>query len=175
MIGSGRLHPFDVVLALRLLRPVGTLVEIAHELSVVPSQVHAALRRLEFAGLIRPGTRATNRHALAEFLEFGVRYAFPARVGNEAVGVPTAHSAALLSAHISAVDAFVWPSPRAVGAIRGYAVQPLYAGAVGLREKSPETYQLVALVDALRVGNARERSLARLHLKDALSPGSAAA
>lgn len=63
----------------------------------------------------------------------------------------------------------MWPAPKAAHAVRGFAVAPLYAGAVNLRDTSPETYQLVTLVDALRVGRARERSLAKEHLDRAFA------
>ena len=169
-----RLHPFDVVLALRLARQAGTLSDLAKDLSVVPSQVHAAVNRLEFAGLIRPGSRETNRHALAEFIEHGVRYAFPVMPDAETTGVPTAHSAEPLSSEIDASDAFVWPTAKARDAVRGRGIVPLYGAAPKLRESDPETYRLVALVDAVRAGSPRERSLAIGHLRRALRMDDAA-
>ena len=94
-MAADRTHPFDIVLALRLLTPAGTMATIADELAVAPSQVHAALGRLATAGLLRKEplseSRATNSRALAEFLLFGVRYAFPAVRGPLADGVPTAN------------------------------------------------------------------------------------
>jgi hypothetical protein len=39
-------------------------------------------------------------------------------------------------------------------------VTPLYAAAVRLPERCPSLYESLALVDALRVGQARERKLA---------------
>ena len=163
-----RTLPFDIVLALRLLSPPGTLASLAEELAVVPSQVHTSLARLKRAGLLRPDSRETNARALSEFLLYGVRYAFPARRGSLATGVPTAHSAPRLSPLIDAVDAVVWPAPRAKAAVQGFAVAPLYPGAIELRERSPETYLLVTLVDALRLGDRQLRGAARQLLSDAL-------
>jgi hypothetical protein len=57
----------------------------------------------------------------------------------------------------------------------GQSLEPLYAGAPKLRERSPETYRLLTLFDALRVGQARERSVARELLKQALKSPSVAA
>lgn len=37
---------------------------------------------------------------------------------------------------------------------------PLYEGAPGLVSRSPALYELLALVDAVRVGRARERRIA---------------
>ena len=106
-------HGFDIVLAIRLLRASSTLAALAEELAVAPSQVHASLKRLSIAGLIRPGTRETNRHCLSEFIEHGIRYAFPTQVGRPARGIPTSHSAPLLSGQIDSSDAFVWPAANA--------------------------------------------------------------
>ena len=163
-----KLQGFDVVLAIRLLRPAQTLAALAEELGVVASQVHASLKRLSIAGLVRPGTRNTNRLALREFIEHGVRYAFPVQVGKQARGVPTAHSAPLLASQIDGVDSFVWPAPEGVARINGLSVAPLYANAPMLHESSPETYEAVALVDVFRVGRARERGIASLALEGLL-------
>jgi hypothetical protein len=167
-MASDRTHPFDVVLALALLRESGTLARLADVLAVVPSQVHAGLRRLDRAGLMRPGVRAVNPRALAEFILFGVRYAFPAVRGPLAEGVPTAYSAPPLAAHLDAVDVVVWPASSAPHAVRGFCVRPLYRGAATLVETSPSTYGLVTLVDALRIGDPRVRDLARAELGSAL-------
>jgi len=128
---------------------------------MAPSQVHAALTRLAAAGLLRPDSRATNPRALSEFVLSGVRYAFPAARGPLTDGVPTAYSAPPLAAEVDALDVVVWPAPAAPTAVRGFSVTPLYAKAYRLVESSPETYQLVALTDALRIGDARVRNLAR--------------
>lgn len=171
-----RLLPFDVVTAVRLLRPPAemsaaapTLVQLAAELAVAPSQVHASLRRLEIAGLLKPDSREANPRALGEFVLFGVRYAFPIVRGALTVGVPTAYSAQPLASEIDAVDVLVWPAPVAPDAVRGFAVSPLYRQAPALAANSPATYHLLTLVDAMRLGEARVRNAARAHLEQALS------
>lgn len=163
-----RTNPFDVVLGLRLLGEAGTLAHLAAELAVAPSQVHAALRRLERAGLLRGAARATNPRSFGEFVLFGVRYAFPALRGPLADGVPTAYSAPELARHVDAGDVVVWPSPRATNGVRGFAIRPLYPAAVRLPETSPETYRLLTLVDALRIGDASTRNAARAALETAI-------
>lgn len=156
-----RTLPFDVALALRLIRPAGTIVAIADELAVAPSQVHAGLGRLRRAALLRPTGRETNVRALGEFVLYGVRYAFPARRGPITLGVPTAHSALPLAPLIDAPDVLVWAAADAPGAVQGFSVVPLYPGATQLLERSPETYELMTLVDALRLGDHRSRGFAR--------------
>lgn len=153
--------PLDVVVALRLTEEPGTLADLAHDLGVAPSQVHAALRRLQLAGLLRAGTRAANPRALAEFLVHGVRYAFPVAKGPLAAGIPTAYSAPPLAAEVDAIDAVVWPAPQHPDAVQGFALTPLYRAAPILKERVPRTYQLVAVTDALRLGDPRTRLSAR--------------
>jgi hypothetical protein len=130
--------------------------------------VHAALRRLELAGLLKPEQRAANPRALAEFLLAGVRYAFPAQRGALVDGVPTAYSAPALAAEYDALDVVVWPAPKHPLAVRGFALTPLYPKAPALVEQSPETYRLLTLVDALRIGDPRVRNVARAELERAL-------
>jgi hypothetical protein len=163
-----RTHPFDLVVAVRLLQPATTLSPLADELGVAPSQVHAALGRLETAGLLRPGSRSTNVRALGEFIVGGVRYAFPVVRGPLTEGIPTAYSTAPLAAVVDAVDVVVWPAPQAEGRVRGFSLTPLYSRAPILAERSPETYRVVSIIDAFRLGEARIRSMARAELERAL-------
>ena len=160
--------PFDVALALRLTSEAGTLVELAHDLGVVPSQVHAALRRLGVAGLLRPNARVANTRALVEFVTHGVRYAFPGAKGPLASGVPTAYSAAPLSADVDAIDVVVWPAPLHPAAVQGFSLAPLYPAAPLLYDRHPRTYQLLAITDALRLGDPRTRVIARERLEQLL-------
>jgi hypothetical protein len=164
----GVTRPFDVVLGLRLIKTAGTIAQLAEELAVVPSQIHGSLARLRSAGLLRPDGRSVNARAFGEFVMFGVRYAFPAVRRELAVGIATAYSAAQLSAQVDATDVLVWPAPNAKGAVRGFGLTPLYPRAVALPELSPETYRLLTLVDALRIGEPPVRAMARDHIEVAL-------
>ena len=98
----------------------------------------------------------------------GVRYAFPAARGPLTEGVPTAYSTAPLAAVVDAIDVLVWPAPNATGRVRGFGITPLYAGAPLLVDRSPETYRILSIVDAFRLGDARIRSAARAELERAL-------
>lgn len=168
MASALRTHPFDVVLAVRLLQPSGTLAPLAEELGVVPSQLHASLGRLERAGFLRPDSRSTNARALGEFVLGGVRYAFPVVRGPLTEGVPTAYSTAPLAAVVDAIDVVVWPAPQAPARVRGFGLTPLYPRAPLLVERSPETYRIVSIIDAFRLGDPRIRSMARSELERAL-------
>jgi hypothetical protein len=52
----------------------------------------------------------------------------------------------------------VWPDPE--GEIQGLAVKPLYSSAPRAAKKNEKLYALLAAVDALRIGRAREREAA---------------
>jgi hypothetical protein len=75
-------------------------------------------------------------------------------------GVPTAHAAATLKAEILPADEppLVWPHPE--GAERGLAFEPLYSAAPGAALRDAALYEILALLDAIRGGRARERQQA---------------
>ena len=156
----------DIVVLLKLLleqskRPYSLL---SKELHISASEIHAAVRRGIAAGLINPETRSPLRKPLEDYLLHGVRYAFPASLGGLARGIPTAHAAKPLADQISSEDLPpVWASPE--GTVRGYAVAPLYNTVPKAIKSDSALYELLALVDALRIGRARERKLAEEELK----------
>jgi hypothetical protein len=164
----------DVVVLLKLLlergrRPYALL---SKELHISASEIHAAVRRSIAAGLIDPATRLPLRKPLEEFLLHGVRYAFPATLGRLARGIPTAYAAKPLVNQISYDDlAPVWVAPE--GTVRGYAVEPLYSSVPAAAMADAALYELLALVDALRIGRVRERKLAEEELRARLNYGDA--
>ncbi len=52
----------------------------------------------------------------------------------------------------------VWPDPN--GSVRGQTLLPLYPGLPAAAKEDSKLYELVALFDALRIGQAREREMA---------------
>jgi hypothetical protein len=163
------LKPVDLVVALRLAEaPEAKYEQLRADLGISTSWAHAAVGRLQAAGLLRPDSRTVNGLALREFLEHGLRYAFPAHLGPEARGIPTAHSGPPLAARVVAEDSVVWPS--ASGSAVGHEIAPLYDRAPELPQRCPSLYENLTLVDALRVGRARERKLAAEELERRLVP-----
>jgi hypothetical protein len=53
--------------------------------------------------------------------------------------------------------------------VQGAAVQPLDSSVPGAARRDPALYDLLALVDALRIGRARERSLAEKEITQRLN------
>jgi hypothetical protein len=163
--------PQDIVIALKLClsrvdRPFAVL---AGELGMSASEVHGGCSRLIEARLLDPETRRPRRRALQEFLRFGVPYAFPAQLGELTRGVPTAWAAPAMAGKVSVNDTVipVWPDPD--GAKQGAAVEPLYRSVPVAAKNDPALYDLLALVDALRIGRARERKFAEKELERLLS------
>ncbi len=168
------LRPQDVVVALALHLHDGadwTYASIAQALALSAGEVHKATRRLADARLFSPARRAVAKGPLAEFVEHGVRFAFPAVRLGRAVGLPSAHSAPVLRAVLRAPDAdpCVWPDVD--GAVEGQGLVPLYPGVVAAARQNPQLYDLLALTDALRIGGARERRAAGQLLRQRLEAG----
>lgn len=156
----------DVLVALKfLLNGIGkSYAQLSQELGLSASEVHASVRRCVDAGLLDELTHRILRKPLEEYLLYGVRYAFPARHGPLARGIPTAYAAPPLSQEISSDDLPpVWPDP--VGTTKGYAIEPLYRSVPQVAKADPQLYELLALVDALRLGRARERKVAEDELR----------
>jgi hypothetical protein len=175
------LRPQDVVLALKLLMSSsgpGSYSKLGEELAMSASHVFASVKRAQAAHLLdavshraalgeppadwKPRARfpQPNRSSLKEFLIHGVKYAFPAERGGPTRGIPTAEAAPPLDQHFSQDFSLppVWP--HAEGAVRGIAFLPLYKNVPQAALKDPRLYELLALVDAIREGRAREREIA---------------
>ena len=124
------MRPQDILVLLELaLRPDGTtwrFHDLAQALGMSQSEIHASIKRSTEAKLYDPLTRRPKTAALIEFLVHGLKYAFPAGIGTEVRGMPTAHSAPPLATMIVAEerDKYVWPTE--LGKARGFALEPLY-------------------------------------------------
>jgi len=167
------LKPQDVVVVLKLLgygsrRP--PFAQIASDLSMSPSEIHAAVKRAQAAHLLHGPELYSrpNESALEEFLIHGIKYVFPAERGAASRGIPTAYAAEPLNRLIVRGDEPipVWPYPK--GESRGVAFAPLYRTVPIAALRDPQLYKLLAIVDALRDGRARERRLAEQELKKIL-------
>lgn len=173
------LKPQDVVVLLKLValgQQAWTFQRLAIELSISQSEVHSGVRRVVAARLMTDATSASGRPvraALLEFLVHGVKYAYPPERGEITRGVPTGYAAPPLSKVIvgSSDPPPVWP--YAEGNVRGYAFAPLYRTVPQAALRDAALYELLALVDAIRDGRARERRLAADALEARLRPAKA--
>jgi len=163
------LKPQDVVVALKLFgyssgRPPISVV--ASDLGLSPSEVHGAIQRLRSSRLLHgPALKdKPNISGLEEFLVHGLKYAFPAQHGEVTRGIPTSYAAEPLKSEIAVSSDLppVWPWQD--GNTRGVGLEPLYKNVPRAALQDRALYQLLALVDAIRDGRARERNLAERDL-----------
>jgi hypothetical protein len=157
----------DVVVLLKLSLAEGrrwTYASLAVALAMSPSEVHNAVRRARRAGLLSDDLRP-NREALLEFLVHGLKYTFAPERGGVTRGIPTAHGAPPLASELASDGELppVWAHPG--GEVRGVGLRPLYKAAPRAALNDSELYECLALIDAIRAGRARERTLAAKHLQ----------
>ena len=166
------LRPQDLVVALKLVslesdRP--PYASLGEELHLSAFEAHAAARRLVAARLASEdpdeGIRI-QKGALILFVLYGAPYAFPPVRTGITIGFPTAYGVAPLNEMMLFPDQIsvpVWPHPE--GDVRGQGLLPLYQKLPLAARADPVLYELLALFDALRIGQARERELAERHLR----------
>ena len=169
-----RLMPQDILLLLKLVargEQSWTYNSLAMELEMSPSEVHYAARRAVASRLGIKQGKQIRVHAqnLLEFLSHGIQYCFFPEKGGITRGMPTAHAAEPLKDQFISVNEMppVWPDPD--GEVRGESFAPLHKSVPYAAKKDEKLYMLLALVDAIRGGSARERAAAREELEQRLS------
>lgn len=154
------LLPQDIIVALKmaLSHEQFTYAELSNALDMSASQVYSAVDRCNDSGLVFKNTMRANPDAILEFLLHGVKYVYPPELLSTQRGMPTAHSAPPLSEHVQSEEHIVWP--YAEGKVRGTGLAPIHKSALSAAQCDDRLYQALALVDAIRIGRARERKLA---------------
>jgi hypothetical protein len=159
-------RPQDVLVLLKIVVSAEgwRQMDIASALDLSQAEVHLSLKRSDQARLYQAEDRRVLRQNLLEFLIHGLKYVLPPNLGASSRGVPTAWSMRPLADEIisGSDDAIVWP--HAEGSARGTALKPLYETAPAAALRDERLHQMLALVDALRVGRARERTIAEREL-----------
>ena len=157
----------DIVVAVALI--VGPAASSFLSDLLLPQARHASSQRLMTCGLLRHGD-AVNRLALIEFLLHGARFTFPGELSENFVfGVPTSLSGPALRSDfvINSGAEVVWQYRN--GEIRGHALEPLHENLPDVAPRYPQIYRLLTLVDAVRAGRSRERTLAADLLRSELT------
>src|SRR3954464_9385900 len=163
------LKPQDICVVLKIVAagsPRSSYAQLASELVMSPSEVHASVKRAGASGLLH-GAALDNRPnigALEEFLVHGLKYVFPAERGELTRGIATSYGAAPLRALIAPTDDPIPVWPYEEGKQRGLSLAPLYKTAPLAALRDECFYKLLVLADALRDGRARERKIAEAEL-----------
>ncbi len=128
------------------------------------TRIADSLKRCTDIGLAKKdrkyGVPRTNKKSLLEFIIYGIRYVFPVRMGELTRGIATSFAAPVLNQKLfSAGELFaVWPDERAKS--KGLKVMPLFHTVPYAVRLDGDLYAMLALVDAIRLGNQREAGLA---------------
>ncbi|SMO39722.1 hypothetical protein SAMN06265379_101517 [Saccharicrinis carchari] len=166
------MSPHDIVILLKIVsygNEQWYQKPLAEALGISQSEISKSLNRSKYAGLLAPNGKTVMKMALMEFLQYGLRYVFPQKPGAVVRGVSTSHSASPLKADIQSTEDYVWPYGK--GTVRGHSIVPLHPAVPEAALKDEKLHELLALVDALRVGRAREKELAVIALKKRLGLG----
>jgi hypothetical protein len=151
------MRPHDIVVLLKIisLEDENWLnKDLSASLYISSSEISESLNRSMIARLVSPDKRRVLKNALLRFIENGLAFVFPAEPGAIVRGMATAHSAPVLKEFFLSKEIYVWPSPN--GETKGAAINPLYANQAQAALADENLYQMLALIDAVRVGKVRE-------------------
>lgn len=170
----------DCLILLKLLADqdkVWSQRELSKELMISLSEINSGIKRLIVAGLLRKTQGAQFVPILAaaeEFIISGLKYIFPTKLGEYTRGIPTAVAAPLFKDKIVLGNDPIPVWPYAFGENKGVALNPLHPSVPkSLRDYPDESfYELLVLIDAIRIGRARERNIAIKLLKEKLNESS---
>lgn len=156
------MRPQDIVVLMKIVAQSNLEwrnIDLANAILLSPSEVSEALNRSKIAGLIDSKKKKVNINSFSEFLIYGIKYVFPIEPGAVVKGIPTAHSASPIKEYISSgQDDYVWPYVK--GSHRGQAIEPLYKTLPLIVQQDKLFYELLTIVDTIRVGRVREIKIA---------------
>lgn len=157
------LRPLDIVILLKIhckKDQPWSQMSLAKELHISSRSVNEGLKRAAESRLYDPINRRVWPRALEELLIHGVKHFIPPQQGAMTKGVLTAWAASPLADQIVSSGAIppVWPSDK--GDFIGHSFEPLHPSVPDAATDDKELHELLALVDAVRGGKARERNLA---------------
>ncbi len=160
------MRPQDVAILLKLvaLGDKGRqLTSLSHDLHISISEISESLNRSRLSKLIDFEKKKVSRHNLMEFLEHGVKYVFPQQPGTMTKGIRTAHSHPEIGENFISEINYVWADAK--GDVMGLEIEPFYPKQVQAVKTDKLFYELMALLDVIRVGKIREVNFAVAQLK----------
>ena len=169
------LKPQDIVVVMKILakgQQEWAQGSLAVELGMSASEVNAGIKRTCHSGLLRKkdGKVIPVKKSIEEFLIHGLKYVFPTERGEPTRGIPTSYASPFFKDALAQDSELppVWPDPD--GQVKGYALKPLYKCVPYAVKQDQVLYQYLTIIDALRSGRAREMSIAKKLLQQALQP-----
>ena len=160
------MRPQDIVVLLKKTTSRGRYMikkELAASLHLSASEISESLERSRVAKLVDHSKSRVNIMALKEFLQYGIKYVYPLTPGKVVRGIATASAAPPINRYLSSNgDKFVWPTKN--GSERGLEILPLYPTVTEAIQKDQELYELLVIVDSLRIGTPREQAIALAEL-----------
>lgn len=163
------MRPQDIVVLIKIILLEGKewqFQDIARDLYISPAEVSESLSRSSYAGLINHERRKVFRNAFFEFLQFGMPYVFPQAPGAMTKGMATAHGHKYFKSSIVSNEIYVWPDANGID--YGQAIEPLYGNQVKAAKDDSELYEILAMLDVIRVGKNREKKVAINYLRKLL-------
>lgn len=170
MLKAATLKPRDVVVACKLFsyeeippKDGWTFASLADDVGISPSQSHSSVERCRQAQLlvtVRNKEIVSKRH-FHELLSVAAPRIFFATRGSITVGMPTGIYAKPLEGFGEIrkdILPVVWTD--SVGEIRGEGVVPIHPSVPEVAKRDPLVYELLALVDVIRIGDAPQRNKA---------------
>ena len=139
-----------------------TYQSLSDELSLSKSTLHRSIGNLRASKLVL--NRQVYAPKFLNFLIHGVPILFPAVTGPSVIGTPTTLTARFFPPEyrLLANVQHVWPNPY--GQSSGLSISPLHPSAIRLTEFDLHAHRVLAAVDSLRVGGAREQEAATRYL-----------
>lgn len=166
------MRPQDIVILLKIIalgeRP-WQLKDLARTLYISPSEVTESMFRSRQAQLISYNKEEVNRLSLANFMEHGFRYVFPATFGTTTIGLPTAHAHPAMKKYFIDAPIYVWPDESEM--TRGIGIEPLYPNQSKAAKEDGDLYRFFTLADIIRIGTDEDRVIALAELKKAVLKG----
>jgi hypothetical protein len=137
---------------------------LSESLGVGKTEIGTALNRCRDIGLLheslQTGLPVVNRKALVGLVTNAIKYIFPVKPGLIVRGIPTAFAAPVLAGKLMSSGELVPVWPDAYGKTKGQSIEPLFRSVPGAVKKDMLLYHYLALVDAIRIGGARETEVA---------------
>lgn len=158
------LKPQDVLVVLKL-HCLGerewSFSELGKMLGLSIGETHNAVKRALTSGLVieQQGNIRVASRKLFDFLVHGVPAAFFPVRGAVTRGMPTSAFAPPLAERSLSEGGIplVWPHPE--GKVRGESVAPLYPTVPMAASQDKNLYELLVLVDGLRLGRPKEKKI----------------